>query len=232
MTGASREVLISIWEEKLQIRNEKEQLEMRLSEKEAALAEKEAALAEKDKVLERMLTEKDKRLAEKDERLAEKDERLAEKDKVLERMLTEKSERLAEKDAELKRAIRNSERERTYLTELALGAKGALTSRGVFERVLEIIHLERKSLKRGKFNASDTCQYIEDITNNGRLVLDQPDAYINYTDLVRISLTAFIANNSCPRSFSGPAIYESIFRCYEELQLSSSRPHRFLLRVV
>ena len=85
-----------------------------------------------------LLLEKDKLVEEKDKLVEEKNIRLKEKDKLVE----EKNIRLKEKEVQI------------------LGAKGLLTSRGIFERKLSFCLDELKRLGLAKENQSDNITGI------------------------------------------------------------------------
>jgi hypothetical protein len=85
--------------------------------------------------------------------------------------LNEREERQREReDRQREREDRQREREdiqreREYfqkieslLTQQVLAAKGMMTSRGIFEHVLKLVHMELEL--KGNFNASNTCDYI------------------------------------------------------------------------
>eukprot|EP00597_Dinobryon_sp_UTEXLB2267_P001862 CAMPEP_0170070236 /NCGR_PEP_ID=MMETSP0019_2-20121128/8609_1 /TAXON_ID=98059 /ORGANISM="Dinobryon sp., Strain UTEXLB2267" /LENGTH=172 /DNA_ID=CAMNT_0010278475 /DNA_START=117 /DNA_END=635 /DNA_ORIENTATION=+ len=62
--------------------------------------------------------------------------------------------------------VRERERERqdrdkleTVYIEQILASRGVLTARGIFEHILNIIHIELKL--PGKFNATTTCYYLQ-----------------------------------------------------------------------
>ena len=106
-----------------------------LLEKDIRLKEKDKIVEEKDILLNEIIREKDIRLIEI---TREKDIRLKEKDKIVE----EKDIRLKEKEAQI------------------LGAKGLLTSRGIFERKLSFCLDELKRLGLANKNQSDNITGI------------------------------------------------------------------------
>jgi hypothetical protein len=106
------------------------------------------------------------RIAVSNERIATMNASITANDKLLaikdERIATMQA-RIADKDESIARMEASHDRERSYLTELALGARGDLTNRGILERVLLLVDWERPpKVVLHHFNATKALQYIEE----------------------------------------------------------------------
>ncbi len=110
-------------------------------------------MKEKDNTCERLLKEKDNVLKEKDNVLKEKDN-------TCERLLKEKDDVLKEKDNVLKEKdnfLKSRENE-------LMSAKGLLTSRGLLERIFQLVHPEVVAEVGKRFVPTAVASYLDNST--------------------------------------------------------------------
>ena len=114
---------------------------------------------DKDKVIERILDEKEKARLVKDKEieriLDEKEKARLDKDKEIERILDEKEKARLDKDKIISLLIKES-----------MQAKGLMTSRGIFERILLNVFYDLRKSKNEIFVASNMISMIDNNDDN------------------------------------------------------------------
>ena len=97
--------------------------------------------------------------------LSSKEETIRSKDETISKIISSKDETISKMDEIIRSkddTIESIRRELVAEKREGLRARGLLSSRGIFERVLQLLHAEENF--RGKFNATQAIQQLQQLS--------------------------------------------------------------------